>query len=488
MQIVLLQRHGTGIPGLDRILTGGFPIGSMCLLVGEAGIGKTILAHQIGASIVRRGGKVLYLTSLIEGHQSLIQQAGTFAFFDPSTISHSFYYAGLQDAIERGGLPEVSNEIARLIALREPTLLILEGLHALQLIAKDALEYHRFINRLQVQAAAAGITALTILAANTEERSPNPAYTIPDGIIQMTTRTFGLQRLRTLEVRKFRATDFLTGAHFFRITNEGLHVYPRLGTLVTTADIAGYPDDRAKRMFGITGLDAMMGGGVAPSSSSLLLGAPGAGKTLFGLSFLCTGAAAGESGLYVGFHEPKRRLLKKAESVGLPLGRYVEDGGVDLQWQSEAELLPDEVAEHLLADVDARKVARIFIDGLDDIQAASFPPERFLNFLTALLVALRSRGISALMSLELRDILASHEIHLPIQEVSPLLDNIVLLRYVEQRSQLRRHVSILKMRDSPYDTSIREFWIGPGGIRVEGPFTPHTAFPDEPREGSPEAP
>lgn len=483
-----LQRRATGIPGLDRILAGGFTIGSTSLLVGEAGIGKTILAHQIGASVVRDGGKVLYLTSLIEGHQSLIQQASTFTFFDPSTISHSFYYAGIQDAIERGGLPEASKEIGRLIALREPTLLILEGLHALQLIAQDAVEYHRFINRLQVQSASAGITTLTILAANTEERSPNPAYTIPDGIIQMTTRTFGLQRLRTLEVRKFRATDFLSGAHFFRITSHGLHIYPRLGTLVQSIPLTGYPEEHGQRQFGISGLDTMMGGGVALSSSTLLLGTPGAGKTLLGLSFLCTGSALGENGLYVGFHEPQKQLTEKAESVGLPFGRFVDNGKIAVQWRPEAELLPDEVAEHLLADVDLRKVTRVVIDGLDDLNYASHPRERLLNFLTALLLALRSRGVSIVMSLELHDILASHDIHIPLQEVSSLLDNIVLLRYVEQRSQVRRQVSILKMRASPYDTSIREFWIGPSGIHVEGPFTSHKHDRHEPLDLPPEAP
>lgn len=167
----------------------------------------------------------------------------------------------------------------------------------------------------------------------------SPAYTIPDGIIQMTTRAFGLQRLRALEVRKFRATDFLAGTHFFRITRNGLHVYPRLGALVRNLALTDYAEERGRRSFGISGLDSMMGGGVTGSSATLLLGTPGAGKTLFGLSFLCTGAALGENGLYVGFHEPQRQLMKKAESIGLPFERWVDAKNIGVQWHPEAERL-----------------------------------------------------------------------------------------------------------------------------------------------------
>jgi circadian clock protein KaiC len=47
---------------------------------------------------------------------------------------------------------------------------------------------------------------------------------------------------------------------------------------------------------------------------------------------------------------------------------------------------------------------------------------------------------------------------------------VILLRYVELRSQLYRLLSIMKMRESRYDTSIREFSITENGVAVAGSF------------------
>src|SRR4051812_21730049 len=92
----------TGIPGLDRLLRGGLRRSGLHVLLGRAGAGKSILAHQAGAHHIRQGGKVLYLTALVETHQTLIAQARTFPFFDASTIAHGFFYASLSPALERG--------------------------------------------------------------------------------------------------------------------------------------------------------------------------------------------------------------------------------------------------------------------------------------------------------------------------------------------------------------------------------------------------
>jgi DNA repair protein RadA/Sms len=55
-------RRATGIPELDRVLGGGLVPGSVILLGGEPGIGKSTLALQLAASVQERGGAVLYVT------------------------------------------------------------------------------------------------------------------------------------------------------------------------------------------------------------------------------------------------------------------------------------------------------------------------------------------------------------------------------------------------------------------------------------------
>jgi circadian clock protein KaiC len=62
------------------------------------------------------------------------------------------------------------------------------------------------------------------------------------------------------------------------------------------------------------------------------------------------------------------------------------------------------------------------------------------------------------------------EMVMPTPELASVVETVVALRYVELRSQLYRLLSILKMRESRYDTSIREFRIGDGGIEVAESF------------------
>lgn len=54
-------RVGTGIPELDRVLGGGLVPGSVVLLGGEPGIGKSTLALQLAAHLQRQDGTVLYV-------------------------------------------------------------------------------------------------------------------------------------------------------------------------------------------------------------------------------------------------------------------------------------------------------------------------------------------------------------------------------------------------------------------------------------------
>jgi circadian clock protein KaiC len=61
-------------------------------------------------------------------------------------------------------------------------------------------------------------------------------------------------------------------------------------------------------------------------------------------------------------------------------------------------------------------------------------------------------------------------LELPIPTLAATVENAILLRYVELRSQLHRLISIVKTRESDYDTSIREFQITPHGLKVAPSF------------------
>src|SRR2546425_10505556 len=65
---------------------------------------------------------------------------------------------------------------------------------------------------------------------------------------------------------------------------------------------------------GIPGLDQILHGGFLPGRAYLVSGAPGSGKTLFGIHFL---TARSSKTLFVSFTETEQHLREDAEAAGI---------------------------------------------------------------------------------------------------------------------------------------------------------------------------
>jgi circadian clock protein KaiC len=231
------------------------------------------------------------------------------------------------------------------------------------------------------------------------------------------------------------------------------------------------PEQVSKKSMGIARLEEMMQGGVPAGSTTLLLGASGTGKTLLGSHFLLAGAAQGEPGLYFGFHETPSRLERKLAHFGLDITSAHAQGHLEVLWQSPLQSILDVPAERLLEATRRGRVQRLFIDGVGGFLRAVAAAERLDLFLTALLSELQALEVTTICSVEL-PALFSPTLELPqaISGIADLADNLLFLRYVELESQLYRLISILKMRESGYDTAIREFRITDQGIDVAPTF------------------
>jgi circadian clock protein KaiC len=81
---------------------------------------------------------------------------------------------------------------------------------------------------------------------------------------------------------------------------------------------------------------------------------------------------------------------------------------------------------------------------------------------------LRTFDVTAVVSEELP--LFHPDIDMPNPELANVVETVILLRYVELGSQLHRLISIMKIRESRYDTSLREFRITDGGLEVAASF------------------
>lgn len=461
-----IERIPTGVPGLDRVLCGGFPKGGIHIIQGSPGAGKTTLGNQICYHHATTGGSALFVTLLAESHARMLVHLSTMSFFDASRLPEQIAYLSGLDVLDSDGLRGLVSLLRREIAERRATVMVLDGLVAAEERATSGVEYKKFIQDLQAQVGLHGCTAF-LLTTSRDERIP-PEHTMVDGIVELTDVRYGSRTERGLFVNKLRGSDYLAGRHAFRITQEGLVVYPR----VEAAFRRGPLVDEVRTgtiSTGIERLDAMLSGGMPFATVTGVLGPTGIGKTTLGLHYVCASSPA-EPGLLFGMYETPTRLRLKASSLGLDLQGAVERGDVEVVWQPQGEAIQDALAYRLLDAVSRRGVRRLFLDGFGALLEASIEPERTSRFFAILLNELREHGVTTLYTMETRDVFGPG-IELPVSGISALVETLIALRYLEYHSRSRRLLSVLKVRDRAFDPTLREFVIGDGcGISLGGAF------------------
>ncbi|MGF6395941.1 ATPase domain-containing protein [Pseudomonas plecoglossicida] len=460
-----LTRLVTGIEGLDALLKGGLVAGASYIIQGPPGAGKTILANQLACGHVRQGGRVLVATLLSESHERLFQYLATLEFFDPALVGDQIQFVSAFDTLEQEGLDAVVRLLRQEIGRQQATLLIVDGVLNARVRAETTLDTKKFVSELQGHAAFAGCTLLLLTSARLDEGSPE--HTMVDGVIELGEQLIGSRAVRHIQLRKTRGSGALSGRHECLIDEAGMHVFPRLEALY------GHPSQPGRTTFtrvtsGIITLDEMLGGGLAAGSTSLLMGPSGIGKTSLGLAFL--GASSVEApGLHFGFYETPDRLRLKATSLGYDFAALERQGALKLCWQPTTEGLLDQVGARLLEQVDRCGSKRVLIDSLGAFSRLAADPSRLNAFFTALTGELRARDVSVMLTWEMRDIFGS-EITAPAPDLSSIVDNLMLMRFVELDSQLRRMLSMLKVRDSHHDPALHALHFGSQGISLRKAF------------------
>ncbi len=459
-----IERLRSAVPGLDQVLGGGLFRTGVYIIQGLPGCGKTILANQICYGHVAEGGSAVYVTLLAESHSRMIQHLSTLSFFDVKAFPDKLAYISAFHELESGGLKGLMAVLRREMRTRRVGVLVLDGLVAASEGASD-LELKKFVHELQSIAVLQDCTVLLLTSGNTHRMAAE--HTMVDGLIELEDRLFDARAERSIQVRKFRGAGPLRGKHSLRIDNDGICVFPRIESLYRTEANGTMRDEITTS--GIASLDALLAvKGIPMSSSTVVIGSTGTGKTTMGLHFLHASSAA-EPGLHLSFFEGPDRLRSKARSLGIPIDQQESDGVVELMWHSPGEALLDEVADRLLQAVARRGVRRLVIDGVSGFAESTAYPERMNRFFSCLVNELRSRRVTVFMTLETRDVVSS-VISMP-WGVSGLVDNLFFLRFVHEEGQVERLLTIIKMRDTDYAAGLNRMRIDSRGMHLAGTYT-----------------
>lgn len=454
-----LKRVPSQIKGLDEVLHGGFIKGGLYIVEGAPGTGKTILGNQLCFNLARNGNRVLYVTLIAETVGRMLLNIRNMSFFDETGVGAAILYISAFNALKNEGLTGLLHLLRREVTSRRASVLVVDGFASAADSAKSPEELKIFIQQLQTQADAVDCTVF--LLTNPREHKPSSEETMVEGIITMASCVYDSRFSRELCVRKFRGSGFLQGVHSYEISGNGITVYPRIESL--TRLIAGDDGATIRISSGISRLDQMIGGGIPSRSITMLIGPSGIGKTITGMNFLGQSSSE-EPGLLFGFYETPARVMTKAASICPPMAAAIEAGHIELVWQPPTDNLLDSLADRLLQAVRRRCVRRVLIDGFGGFKKAinARPIEIFFS---ALARELRSEHVTTLCTTEVPEILGP-TLSTPVSGLSDLIDNLVLMRYVEADARLHRVISVLKIRDSDFDSDLRLFSIGPNGIEI----------------------
>lgn len=465
------SRSKIGVAGLDDILGGGLIPHRLYLLEGDPGSGKTTLALQYLLEGRAQGEKCLYITlsetreELLAGAHShgwsldgidlvelaapsdLLNDDQTLTMFNPSEVE----------------LSEATKAILQAVEDTQPARVVFDSLSEMRLLAQNSLRYRRQILALKQFFIGRKCTVL-LLDDGTSEGPDLQLQSLAHGVITLSqvAPEYGAER-RRLRVVKFRGTKFRGGYHDFVIARGGLAVFPRL---VSAEHRRAF--DMAPVRSGVDRLDALLGGGPARGTSTLLLGPAGTGKSTVAIQYAVAAARRGEHAAVFAFDESAAILGTRSAALGMGFEMGQGPGQIDVQQVDPTELSPGEFAQRVRDTVQHHGATVVVIDSLNGYLSA-MTDHRFLTAqLHELLAYLNGQGVCTLLVVAQHGLIGM-AMQTPV-DTSYLADSVVLFRYFEDAGSVKRAISVIKKRSGSHERTIRALLTGPQGIELSEPL------------------
>jgi circadian clock protein KaiC len=447
---------------MDAVLGGGLPANSINLVAGAPGSGKTILAQQFLFENARDDRPGIYLSTVSEPLEKILRYGQTLTFFDPAAVGSRVFYDDLGACFEEeDALGAALGRILELVRERRPGFIVIDSFKALHSYAADANAFRGFLHDLAGALSAYPATSLWVGEYATDDADLAPEFAVADGIISLVTERAGDRAIRILRVDKLRGSSPMSGNHAYRLSGNGIDVFPRLADPAVD-DVYALDDQRISS--GLPILDEVLHSGYWPGASTLVAGPSGSGKTLLGMHFIFGGVETGEPGLIATLQENEIQLERVAQGFGWSL----ETDDVHLMYRSPVDVYLDEWVYDLLARVEEHGIRRVLIDSLGDLQAVAADEVRFREWIYSLLQRTTRAGVSVFMTQEVGELFGATR--LSEYGISHLSDNVVLLQYVRGRSRIHRALSVMKTRASSHDPRILGFSITSDGVEIGDPF------------------
>lgn len=462
-----MERLSSGILGLDKILKGGFLSERAYLIRGSPGAGKTILGLHFLIEGVRKEEQVLFIT-LSETEESIRSNAERLnlkidkvVFLDLSPESEFFAKMETYDIFSPAEVERepITQKIIEVVEKFSPRRVFIDSMTQFRFLAPDIFSYRRQVLSFLRFLKERGATVLF-----TSEQSPEAPdedlQFLSDGIIHLEVDPeYG----RRLTVLKFRGSSFQTGWHTYKITDHGMVVFPKVEPEEKKVKIT-----RKQLSSGIAELDQLLKGGLEEGTTTFITGPSGVGKTTLAIQFIKEAAGKGEKSAIYFFEENPDIFIQRCEAIGIPVNKLLEKNILKIELIEPLSYTPEEFGQHVLKDAIQNEIKFVLIDSVGGYKLALKGRDLSAN-LHALCKSLTNHGVTVLITNETETV--AGEFKPTEQGISCLADNIIFIRYLEIKGELKKAIGILKKRLGDFEKTLREFEITDQGIKIGPPLS-----------------
>jgi circadian clock protein KaiC len=484
----------TGIYGLDEIFMGGILEGNVILVQGAAGVGKTLMGVEFIYRGITEHDEPGVIVVFETSPKKIIRDAKGFGWdLDELQQRHKLKIIFTSPKVLDQELRSPDSLLMETAAEIGARRIFIDGISLLRTLANGndangdgdgdgAVSYRELLQQLIEGLQRENLTALLShesFAHDQQSGALEVAEFLADTVIVLRREARHRSIHRSLEIIKSRGQNYEAGKHTLRITpGKGLEVFRRVQVQVRGR--LDQPSSVTKRsLIGCEPLDALIGGGIFDGSTTMIVGISGVGKTVFGMQILLEGVKQGKRGLLVSLDEHPAQILRNAETLGLSLKEQVDAGNIQIFYDSPQELEIDAHFDLILRTIEKHKIQRLLIDGMTSYSNAIGNKALYRDFIHALVAYSKHHLMTTFFNYENPELFGVTH-YMPDFAVSSIVDNLILLNFVELGASLRRAITVAKSRGSKHQSATREFTIGPGGISliplVEGEGLPVLPF------------
>jgi circadian clock protein KaiC len=460
-----VRKAPTGISGLDEITGGGLPHGRPTLVCGGPGCGKTMLAMEFLVRGATEFGEPGVFMSFEETADDLVQNVSSMGF-DLKALQARKKLVIDEVRVSRSEIHETGEYDLEALFIRLGHSIDSIGARRVVLDTLEAL-FGGFENsavlRSELRRLFDWLKQRKVTAVITGERGEGQLTRqgleeyVSDCVILLDHRVVDQHTIRRLRIVKYRGSVHGTDEYPFLIGEKGLSVLP-----ITSVGLAHRASSKVLSS-GIDELDRALGGGFYASSTVLVSGLAGTGKSTFAAHFVAAACARGERSLYVALEQSPDELLRNTKGIGMSLRPCIGEGllhfhalrptahGLELHLTRIHQLVEEFKPEVVVVDSITSFL------GMGEKAEVSSMIVRLIDFL-------KMKGITLFMTSLGGD---AGALDLSSANISSVVDTWVLLRNPERDGGRVRTLSIVKSRGMAHSSATHEFTISIRGVALE---------------------